>query len=399
MEPIHRVQLRPGKENKIMTGHAWVYRNELENWPKTVDAGDLADLHDAGGQFVARAYLNPRSMIVGRVLAREPVPIDEAFFLTKLRQAQSWRERMFALTESDKPRSAYRVIHSEGDGLPGLIVDRYADALVIQLLTAGMERRRQMIVDALEELFHPRLIVARNDSPMREREGLIRERSVLQGGPPAEVLVEMNGLKLELDLWEGQKTGLFLDQVENYPLLQRIAAGAEVLDCFCYLGLWGLHAARYGAKRVTGIDQSEFAVQRAAALAQQNGYDERCSFQAANVFDDLRERERRRESFDLIILDPPAFVKNRARLPEAIRGYKEINLRALRLLRPGGFLISCSCSHHLLAEQFRALLLEAAADVRRPVRLLAQRGQGPDHPVILSMPETEYLKVFLLHAL
>jgi len=399
VEPIHRIRLLPGKENKLMAGHLWVYRNEVAEWPKEVEPGDLADIHDARGKFLARGYLNPHSMILGRVLAREPVSIDYAFFLDRLREAQHWRERMLALADQDKLRTAYRMVHSEGDGLPGLIVDRYGDAVALQMLTAGMERRRDLIVDAVEKILQPRLVVARNDSPMREREGLTRERLLIRGDLPAESTVTINGLRVRVDLWEGQKTGLFLDQVGNYRLLERLSPGAHVLDCFCYLGLWALHAARYGAAGVIGIDQSSRAIERATALAAQNGYAQVTRFQMANAFDDLRERDRRREAFDLIVLDPPAFVKSRTHLTEAIRGYKEINLRAMRLLRPGGFLITCSCSHHLTTQQFRQLLWEAAADVHRPVRLLEQRGQNSDHPIVLGMPETEYLKCFLLHVL
>ena len=396
MEPIRRIRLLPGIETKLLAGHLWVYRNEVANGPKEVEPGDLADIHDARGKFLARGYLNPRSMILGRVLAREPVPIDQSFFLNRLREAQDWRERILALSDQDKLRAAYRVVHSEGDALPGLIVDRYGDAVVLQILTAGMERRRELIVQAVDKILQPRLIVGRNDSPMREREGLPRDRSLFRGELPAESTVTINGLNITVDLWEGQKTGLFLDQVENYRLLERLAPGAQVLDCFCYLGLWALHAARFGAARVIGIDQSSSVIEQAKTLAQQNGYGHTCMFQAANVFDDLRERDRRREAFDLIILDPPAFAKSRTQLAEALRGYKEINLRAMRLLRPGGFLITSSCSHHLGVQQFREVLWEAAADIRRPVRLVAQRGQNSDHPVILGMPETEYLKCFVL---
>jgi 23S rRNA (cytosine1962-C5)-methyltransferase len=396
VETIHRIRLLRGKETKLPAGHLWVYRNEVADWPKEVQPGDLADIHDARGKFLARGYLNPRSMILGRVLAREPVPIDETFFLARIHEAQRWRERILALADQDKLRMAYRVVHSEGDALPGLIVDRYGDAVVLQILTAGMDRRRELIVQAVDKIFQPRLIVGRNDSPMREREGLPRDRTLFLGALPAESTVTINGLTVTVDLWEGQKTGLFLDQVENYRLLERLAPRAQVLDCFCYLGLWALHAARFGAARVIGIDQSSRVIEQAKTLAQQNGYGHTCMFQAANVFDDLRERDRRRETFDLIILDPPAFVKSRAQLAEALRGYKEINLRAMRLLRPGGFLITCSCSHHVTAQQFRDVLWDCAGDIRRPVRLVAQRGQNSDHPIILGMPETEYLKCFVL---
>jgi 23S rRNA (cytosine1962-C5)-methyltransferase len=395
VESIYHVRLRPGKEIRLLSGHPWVYRNDLHALPTSVVPGDLADLRDSRGGWLGRAYLNPRSTIVARLLTRESISIDESFFTMQLDRAQSWRERMLGV-KRDACLHPYRLVHSDADGLPGLIVDRYGDALVMQLLTAGMERRRDMIVSALEKIFQPRLIVARNDSAIREREGLPRERTMVKGQLPAEALVHINNATVAVDLWEGQKTGLFLDQLQNYEAIAPLSPGAKVLDCFCYLGLWGLHAARYGAAEVIGVDQSPGALERAAVIADQNGYAERCRFHAANVFDDLRDRVQQRELFDLVMLDPPAFVKNRARVPEAVKGYKEINLRAMKLLRPGGYLVTCSCSHHISVQQFEALLLDAATDVRRSVRLIARRGQGPDHPVLLGMPETEYLKCFLL---
>jgi 23S rRNA (cytosine1962-C5)-methyltransferase len=398
VEPIHRVRLRPGQETTLLAGHAWIYRNQFADIPTAVAPGDLADVHDARGSWLGRAYLNPHSMIVGRLLAREKVPINDVFFLDQLRQAQALRERLLGVHIRDCPRP-YRVVHGEADTLPGLIVDRYGDVLVLQLMTAGMDRRRELIVAALDKIFQPRLIVARNDSPMREREGLPRERVMLKGALPAQSVVTVNDLTVAVDLWEGQKTGLYLDQIDNYPTIAGPAKGAKVLDCFSYVGLWGLHAARYGATEVICVDQSVGALERAAMIVKENGYESVCAFHAANVFDDLRDRERQRERYDLIILDPPAFVKSRSRLPEAVRGYKEINLRAMKLLSHGGYLMTCSCSHHLAEEHLEKLLLEAAYDTRRSVRLVARRGQGLDHPMLLAMPETEYLKCLLLQVM
>ena len=391
-EPIHHLKIGPATQKRLAAGHMWVYRNEVAHWPALAMPGDLADIEDSRERLVGRAYINPQSMIGARLLARDRIPINQSFFMSRLEHAQAWRDKLLGT------RTAYRLVHGEADGLPGLIVDRYGDAIAFQILTAGMERRYDLIVTALEKVLHPHLIVVRNDSPMRAREGLTRYRSAVTGGPSTEVTVRLHGLEIMVDLMEGQKTGLFLDQFDNYRLIEPLSPGAEVLDCFCYVGLWGLHAARFGAARVTGIDQSHTALSRATAMAKNNGIDERCAFQVGNVFEDLKERDRHRESFDLIILDPPAFVKSRARLSEAIRGYKEINLRALRLLRPGGFLVTCSCSHHLSADRFQEILLDAAYDVRRSLKLVARRGQGPDHPVVIGMPETEYLKCFLLQA-
>lgn len=408
MEPIHAIRLKPGEQDRLLAGHPWIYQNELEGWPPEAAPGDLVDLHDSHGRFLGRGYLNPRTTIAVRVLARDRGPVDREFFLTRIRQAVALREKILgdlrtrpplARPDAPLPGPAYRVVHGEADGLPGLVVDRYGDAVAIQFLTAGMDRRRALILTAVEEVLRPRTIVARNDSTMREREGLPRERAILRGQIPPEPTVTINDLDVAVDLLEGQKTGLFLDQIDNYRLLERLADGAEVLDCFCYTGLWGLHAARYGAARVTGLDQSAPAIARAKVLAERNGLADRCTYRVGNVFDELKERDRRRESFDLIVLDPPAFAKTRARLPEAIAGYKEINLRAMRLLRPGGRLVTCSCSHHLTAEQFRRLLQNAAGDVRRTVKLVARGTQGRDHPVLLGMPESEYLKCFVFQVL
>lgn len=398
MEPVHRVRLRPGQETTLLAGHAWIYRNQFAEIPQAIAPGDLADVYDARETWLGRAYMNPCSIIVGRLLSREKIPIDEDFFAKQLLQAQALRERLLGVNTGDDARP-YRVVHGEADGLPGLIVDRYGDALVIQLMTAGMERRRDLILSVLDRAFQPRLIVARNDSQMREREGLPRERVILKGSFPAQSAVTVNDLRVLVDLWEGQKTGLYLDQIDNYPAIAGASKGARVLDCFSYVGLWGLHAARHGATEVISVDQSASALDRAAMIAKENGYDNRCVFHVANVFDDLRARDRQREKYDLVILDPPAFVKSRSRLPEAVKGYKEINLRAMKLLRPGGYLMTCSCSHHLAEHQLEKLVLEAAYDIRRPVRLIARRGQGVDHPVLLAMPETEYLKCLLLQVM
>ncbi len=393
VEPIHTVRLKPGEQDRLLAGHPWIYRNEVDGWPPSVDPGDLVDIVDSRGRFLGRGYLNPRSTIAVRLLAHDRIIIDQSFFTSRLRQAQAWRERVLGL------RATYRVVHGEADGLPGLIVDRYANAVAVQFLTAGIERRRELILMAIEEVLHPQTIVARNDSPMREREGLPRERSVIRGESSPHPIVQMNGLDVEVDLLAGQKTGLFLDQAHNYRLIERLVPKAVVLDCFCYTGLWGLHAARYGASRVIGVDQSAAAIEQAIALAVRNSLSDRCTYVTGNVFDDLKERDRRREVFDMVILDPPAFVKTRSRLTEAIGGYKETNLRAMRLLRLGGFLVTCSCSHHLSAERFRDLLREAAQDVRRSLKLVVQGGQALDHPILLGTAETEYLKCFVLQVM
>src|SRR5438132_5280128 len=238
VEPIHTIRLKPGEQDRLLAGHPWIYQNELEGWPPEAAPGDLVDLHDSQGRFLGRGYLNPRTTIAVRVLVRDRVSVDQNFFLEKIRQAQALRERVMG------ERSVYRVVHGEADGLPGLVADRYGHAVAIQILTAGMDRRRDLILAAVEEVLRPRTIVARNDSTMREREGLPRERAAIRGQILPEPIVTINSLDVAVDLLEGQKTGLFLDQVDNYPLIERMAGGADVLDCFCYVGLWGLPASR-----------------------------------------------------------------------------------------------------------------------------------------------------------
>ncbi len=378
---------------RIVQGHPWVYRNELPALPADFPAGELVELTDSKGRFVAIGYCNPKSVISVRILSREREKIDGDFFLRKIKGALSFRERFYAEEES------YRVVYSEADLLPGLIVDRYGASVVIQILTAGMERHNQSILVAIDSLLSPRAIVARNDIPSRALEGLAVEAKVLYGELEPTTVISKNGLLFEIDLLEGQKTGFFLDQSENYLSLKGLVEGGEVLDTFCYTGGWSMHAAKFGAKSVVGVDASEGAVALARRNAARNGFDSRCRFEAGNVFDLLKAQEGEGRQYDCIVLDPPSFVKRRKEIENAVRGYKEINLRAMKLLRPGGFLVTCSCSYHLSEGRFREILLDAAGDVGRTLRLMALRSQAKDHPVLLSLPETEYLKCAVLQVL
>ncbi|TAJ97330.1 MAG: class I SAM-dependent rRNA methyltransferase [Candidatus Manganitrophaceae bacterium] len=378
---------------RIVQGHPWVYRNELPALPADFPAGELVELTDSKGRFVAIGYCNPKSVISVRILSREREKIDGDFFLRKIKEALSFRERFYAEEES------YRVVYSEADLLPGLIVDRYGASVVIQILTAGMERHTQSIVAAIDSLLSPRAIVARNDIPSRALEGLAVETKVLYGALEPTAVISKNGLSFEIDLLEGQKTGFFLDQSENYLSLKGLVEGGEVLDTFCYTGGWSMHAAKFGAKSVVGIDASEGAVALARRNAARNGFESRCRFEVGNVFDLLKAQEGEGKQYDCIILDPPSFVKRRKEVENAVRGYKEINLRAMKLLRPGGFLVTCSCSYHLSEGRFREILLDASRDVRRTLRLISLRSQAKDHPVLLSLPETEYLKCAFLQVL
>lgn len=378
---------------RIGRGHPWVYQNELPDLPADLPPGTSVELVDSRGRFVAVGYCNPRSVITVRILSREREKIDQGFFVKRVEAADHLRRRWYGGEE------AYRVVYSEADLLPGLIVDRYGSYVVVQILTAGMDGRTDLILGAIEEVLSPEAIVARNDVSSRALEGLKTESAVLSGSYAPPAVVSKNGLTFEVDLLGGQKTGFFLDQSENYLALQGLVEGAEVLDAFCYSGGWSLHAARFDAKAITGIDASEGAIALARRNAARNGFDARCQFQAANVFDFLKQGEEEGKRYDCIILDPPSFVKRRKEIANAVRGYKEINLRAMKLLRPGGFLVTCSCSYHLSQNQFREMLLDAAGDVGRTLRLISLRSQGRDHPALLALPETEYLKCAFLQVL
>lgn len=378
---------------RVVQGHLWIYRNELPKLPLDFPPGELVELVDPRGRFIAIGYCNPKSVISVRILTREREKIDGDFFLRKIASAHTYRKRFYAEEES------YRVVYSEADLLPGLIVDRYGSYIVIQVLTAGMERHSESILAAIESLFSPQAIVARNDIPSRALEGLSAERKVLSGKLEPPVVILKNRLAFEIDLLEGQKTGFFLDQSDNYLQLEGLVSGGEVLDTFCYTGGWSVHAARFGAKGVIGIDASEGALDLARRNAARNGFESRCRFEAGNVFDFLKAQEGEGREYDCIILDPPSFVKRRKEIENAVRGYKEINLRAMKLLRPGGFLLTCSCSYHLSEGRFREILLDAAADVKRTLRFVTLRSQAKDHPILLSLPETEYLKCAILQIL
>lgn len=389
---MEKISLRKEVAGRVIQGHPWVYRNEIEA-PAAFPPGELIELTDAKGRFIAIGYCNPKSVISVRVLSRVREKIDEGFFRRRIAAADAFRMRFFSGEE------AYRVVYSEADLLPGLILDRYGKHLVVQILTAGMDRQTEAIVGAINAVLSPQSIIARNDASSRAIEGLPIEKKVLMGEPETPAVISKNGIEFEVDLLEGQKTGFFLDQSENYMVLKGLVEGAQVLDAFCYLGGWSMHAAQFGAKEVTGIDQSEPAIDRARRIAVRNHFESHCRFEVANVFDLLTAYEAEGRSYDCIILDPPSFVKRRKEVENAVRGYKEINLRAMKLLRPGGFLVSCSCSYHLSQGRFREILADAARDARRALRLLSFQPQAKDHPVLIGLPETEYLKCAVLQVL
>jgi 23S rRNA (cytosine1962-C5)-methyltransferase len=385
--PLH---IHKGHERRLLLGHPWVFSNEIASDLRDYEPGSLVDVYTHGGTFVGRGYINPRSLITVRILAQRREIIDSAFFRCRLEAALRRRERLLPGVQS------YRLVYSEGDLLPGLIIDRYGDHLVLQTLTLGMDLRTEAICEALEGLMQPQAIVARNDVGIRSLEGLAHEKKVLRGSLQAPVEVWELDVRFRVDPWEGQKTGFYLDQRDNRCTLRPLLAGERVLDAFCYTGAWALHAARAGAREVVAVDESTRAVQCANDQAKDNGLEQVCHFTTADVFDFLKEVDTRHERFDCIVLDPPAFVKSRSKVREGLQGYWEINRRAMRLVKPGGYLITCSCSYHVDPDTFRTTLSRAARAARRSAMLLEMRSQARDHPVLLPLSESAYLKCAVL---
>jgi 23S rRNA (cytosine1962-C5)-methyltransferase len=391
---VNRLTLQAGRDRRVRGGHPWIFSNEILGFDQEPTAGDAVEVASHSGEFLGVAYFNPQSLIAARILSRHKESIDTVdFFRRRIADALEYRHRLYGSGDS------LRIVHGEGDRLPGLVVDRYGEVLSVQFLTLGMERRRNLVLEALQDVFRPAAIVARNDVAVRELEGLPCGVELIYGEIPAPLIITEHGLRLRVDVLGGQKTGHFLDQKENHQALQGRVEGSRVLDLFCYSGSWSLHAAHYGAAEVTGVDSSPGALALAEENVRLNSLETKCSFVRADVFELLRDLGRRGERYNTIILDPPAFVKSKKRLQEAIKGYLTINRRAMELLAPGGFLFSCTCSHHLDRETFLTTLRKAAAQATRTVRIVEIRGQSYDHPVLLNCPETEYLKCAVLQAL
>jgi 23S rRNA (cytosine1962-C5)-methyltransferase len=384
-----KVTLAKGKEKRVEYGHPWIYRSDIESIEGAFSPGDVIDVYSGKNRFLGRGYLNPKSQISVRMLTREREEINYDFLYKRIRSAWEYRKK------AADPQSC-RVVFSESDFLPALVVDKFAGILVIQTSALGMDRFKPEIVHILNDIIKPDGIYERNDLAVRELEGLEQKKGFLSGEFDTKVEMLENGIKFTVDVENGQKTGYFLDQKENRAALAPLVRNARVLDCFSHTGSFALHAAFYGASEVLGIDISEHAVETAAANAKLNSLEGTCRFETANAFDRLREYYDRKESFDTVILDPPAFTKSKSTVESAIRGYKEINLRAMKLISGGGFLVTCSCSHHVDRELFLDILYNAAMDSKRKVRLAEYRSQAKDHPILLASNETEYLKCAIL---
>lgn len=386
---LPQVQLLRRGVERWQAGHPWIYRADLNGDP-ALAGGEVVRVTDGRGWFIGKAFYSKHSKISLRWLSYEDIAVDEGFFRQRLASADAMRRKALP------GERTYRVVHGEADQLPGLVVDRYGDYLTVQFLVPAMEARKELITDLLTELFSPRAIVNRSDVGVRALEGLPSEKAVLRGELPGPVSFDEGLVRMRADLLEGQKTGAFLDQRENHVMASQYAFG-EALDCFSYVGGFALQLATR-AQRVTAVEISEAA----SAQLRDNAAANRLSnldVVVANAFDFLRDAVDEGKRFDTIVLDPPSFAKNKDAVAAALRGYKEINLRAMQLLRPGGFLISASCTYHVDEQAFEDMLASAAADARRRVQIIERRGAGKDHPVLLNLRETRYLKCFVLRVL
>jgi 23S rRNA (cytosine1962-C5)-methyltransferase len=380
---------RRGAE-RLARGHLWIYRADVERAPAGLEGGDVVALADGRGRFLAKAFWSARSKIALRVVTRDEEPVDEAFFARRIARAIELRERLFG------DERFLRLVHGEADLLPGLVVDRYGDAAALQTLVPATDRRKALFADLVAGALALRTVVERNDVRVRELEGLPQTKGVLRGGDPGPIEHREGDVRMAVDLLAGQKTGAFLDQRENHLRAGEYARG-RCLDCFSYAGGFALQLARR-AEQVIAVEMQP----NAAALLRENVARNRAAnveAVEANAFDYLRDRAEEEPAFDLVVLDPPAFAKSKEALPGARRGYKEVNLRAMLVLREGGILVTSSCSHHLSEEMLEELVLDAANDAGRRLQVLERRGAGRDHPVLMGVPETRYLKTLFLRVL
>ena len=377
------------RTSRVLAGHLWIFSNELASSPRGHEPGSIVEVCDNKEAFLGIGYINPNSLIAVRLLTRQKEEINADFFRRRLTDALRYRKRF--LPEG----VAGRLVYSEGDFLPGLIVDRYAGCLVVQLLTAGMERQRDLLIGILDEMLSPEIIVLKNDNQNRTLEGLALEKILVRGTAGATVSITEGDIHSEVDPMSGQKTGFFLDQRENRIAFCGLVSGGRGLDLFCYSGAWGLHLAKKGA-HVTFVDSSEAAITQTKINAEMNALTGQGAFIKADVFNFLKREVASGNLYDFLVLDPPAFVKSKAKIKEGLRGYREINAMAMSIISKGGLIATSSCSHHVDKAVFLDMLQHAAKDAGRNVRVLELRSQGRDHPVLLSMPETEYLKCAFL---
>ncbi len=394
-EPLPPLRLKKNEERRIRAGHVWVYSNEIDNVATPLKAftpGQAVQVQAHNGKSLGNGYVNPASLICARLVSRDPgYVLDRSLIVHRLKVALSLREQLF-----DRP--FYRLVYGESDQLPGLVIDRYGDVCVVQLTTAGMEAVREQVLEALDKVIHPRGVVLRGDSSIRQFEGLDSYNETL-GEVPEQVTVEEAGLGFDVSLQQGQKTGWFYDQRMNRIRLRAYSKEKRVLDVFSYVGGWGLQAAAGGASEVFCVDASEPALDRVHTNAEANGFGDTVASIQGDAFEVLSQLRADQERFDVVVLDPPAFIKRRKDGKAGEQAYHRINQLGMQVLKKDGILVSASCSHHLSEEQFQKILLQSSRHLDRSLQILERGHQGPDHPVHPAIPETSYLKAMFCRVL
>ena len=384
-----KVFLKRKIAQRIANGHPWIYGNEIEKIVGEPAAGDIVEVFYYDKKYVGRGYINQQSQIAVRLLTRKHENINDEFFLNRIKQAWNYRQKL-GYTEN------CRLVFGEADYLPALVIDKFNDYFVIQTLSFGIEKWKPAIVNALQEIFSPKGIYERNDVPVRELEGLAQQKGFLTEPFDTNIVINENGFKFNVDIENGQKTGYFLDQQDNRRAIKQIAKGADVLGAFTYTGTFEIHAAGYGAKSVYGIDISEQAVEQANKNAALNGFEKICRFEAMNAFDALKKWDKEEKKYDVVMLDPPAFTKSRENIGKAVTGYKEINLRGMKLVKNGGFLVTSSCTNLVSPELFLDTISAAARDAKKRIRQVTFKAQASDHPIIWGLENTNYLKFLIV---
>lgn len=390
---MNKVILNRKISDRVVNGHPWIFNNEVNLVDGECKGGDIVEVYTYDKKFIGKGYMNPKSQIVVRVLTRKKEEeINEEFFYQRILSAWKYRQQI-GYTDN------CRLVFGEADFLPQLIIDKFNDYFVIQTLALGIDIWKPAIITALERIFSPKGIFERNDVPVRELEGMPQQKGFLTAPFDTKIIIQENGLQFLVDIKNGQKTGYFLDQQDNRRAIQHIVKGADVLGVFTYTGTFEIHAAHYGAKSVLGLDISENAVQQANTNASLNGFADRCRFEAVNAFDVLKQWGKDGRKYDVVMLDPPSFAKSRENIQKAIAGYKEINLRGMKLIKPGGFLVTSSCTHLVHPDMFLEIIQIAAKDARRQLRQVCFQSQSADHPIIREWENTQYLKFLIVQVI
>jgi len=385
--------LRKKIGDRVINGHPWIFANELGDSEGSSEPGDVVEVYSYNGSFVGKGYINPASQIRIRLLTRDKnEEVNDEFFYKRINEAWQYRKQIGYVENC-------RLIFGEADHLPALIIDKFNDYFVIQTLALGTEKWKTAIVEALKRIFNPKGIYERNDVPVRELEGMPQQKGFLSAPFDTNIILNENGLKFHVDIENGQKTGYFLDQQDNRRAIQHIVKDADVLEAFCYTGTFSLHAAHYGAKSVLGLDISENAVATARRNAELNNSQDICRFEAVNAFDVLKLWVKEGRQYDVVMLDPPAFTKSRENIQKAVAGYKEINLRGMKLTKPGGFLVTASCTNLVDPALFLKTIEMAAKDAKRKLRQVTWQTQASDHPILWHIPTTQYLKFLIVQVL